>query len=214
MQLREWLAVNAPHLLGTKPVQGCARGWSGVAELDRQVGSNWPGAGLIEWVRPLESAGATSLLAQVALQRGRGLVGWVDRDQLDVESFPPGWLARLVWVRAGDELEAVRSAELLVRDGNFDPVVLDLGEGWWRVQARLPTGVWFRLGQVARQAGVRVVAVVPGKRNRVSGARLRVWCQGRRGVEEIGLSWGEGGCAAVRWEGEGGNEVDFAVSGS
>jgi hypothetical protein len=74
------------------------------------------------------SAGSALLihcLLRVAL-RERFFLALVDgRDSFDVQSTDSAALAHLFWVRCETAAQAVKSADLLLRDGNFPLVILD-----------------------------------------------------------------------------------------
>jgi len=68
--------------------------------------------------------------------------------------------------------QALRIADLLLRDGNLPTVILDL-QGCLESELRgIPNTIWFRLRNLAEQSGVRCLAFTPSPL--VSSAALRV----------------------------------------
>jgi hypothetical protein len=94
------------------------------------------------------SAGSALLihcLLRVAL-RERFFLALVDgRDSFDVQSTDSAALAHLFWVRCETAAQAVKSADLLLRDGNFPLVILDLILNAAEELRRIPATSWYRL---------------------------------------------------------------------
>ena len=78
------------------------------------------------------------------------------------DGFAPGavpaeMLRHLVWVRCRAPGEAFAAADILVRDGNYAVVVLDLRGCAERVLRRTPASTWYRLQRAAEASSVAVL---------------------------------------------------------
>lgn len=84
---------------------------------------------------------------------------------------------RLLWVRCGDGRQAVKAADLLLRDGNLPLVILDLQMLLPRELARIPGSTWHRFHRLAEESSVALLVVSP--RPLVEGARVRIAIRNR-----------------------------------
>src|SRR5881398_2912946 len=118
LNLRNLLAIRfpqAPMLVGTRLV-------TGLASFDQPIGGGLPNGAITELISPRASAGTASLihaLLQSAL-RNYYFVALIDgRDSFDPCALDHSSLRHLLWVRCTKALEAIKAADLLLRDGNF-----------------------------------------------------------------------------------------------
>jgi len=70
-------------------------------------------------------------------------------------------LARLLVVFCADALQAVKAADLLLRDGNIALIMLDLQAAPPRQLQRIPANTWHRLQRLAEQTTTAVVVLTP-----------------------------------------------------
>jgi hypothetical protein len=182
IRLQHWLKEHAPHLLstGVKPRSGRA---TGIDWLDQQLQAGLPEGSVSEWERKDLSTGMTALLLQMALQQVPRSVAWVDLDQLDPASVPSRLLPHLLWVRAGKPADVIRAGDLLLRDGNFPVVVLDVSGVPVREVRRIPASHWHRLSQVARHHGSWCWVMTPAAV--VGSAALRLRLAESRPLEDV-----------------------------
>jgi hypothetical protein len=73
------------------------------------------------------------------------------------EAVPGDMLRHLVWVRCRGPEQALAAADVLVRDGNYAAVVLDLRGCAERALRRTPACVWYRLQRAAEGGSVAVL---------------------------------------------------------
>ena len=102
---------------------------TGVPAVDDALGGGLPAGRLTELVSAAPSSGGQTVLARllVATRAARVRVALVDgADGFAPEAVPADALRHLVWVRGRDLADAMAAADLLVRDGNYAVLVLDL----------------------------------------------------------------------------------------
>src|SRR5436190_10037954 len=95
---------------------------TGVSQLDALLDGGFCKGGIVELVSERWSCGGTSLLLTIlrhaALeQRWSALID--GSDSFDPQSAGPQVLANLLWIRCRTAADAMRSADLLLRDGNL-----------------------------------------------------------------------------------------------
>jgi len=135
-----------------------------------------PRGAVTELTCPASGGGASLLLGGLlaASRAGGGRVALVDpHNAFDPDSFPATTLQHLVWVRCPTPDQALAAADLLVRDANFNRVVLDLRRLPEPALRRIPATHWHRLRLAAETAGNTLlvqtaVAAVPGTRLRLA----------------------------------------------
>jgi len=93
-------------------------------------------------------------------------------DAFDPWSAAPRALERTLWVRCTNPLQAVKAADLLLRDGNVPLVLLDLQMHPPREAARIPAHAWHRLRALAEKSGAALCVFTPCEL--VSCARARI----------------------------------------
>lgn len=148
---------------GHKPAGGVA---TGVPAVDDALGGGLPAGRLTELVSPIAGSGGQLVLAELftTTRRARQRVALVDAaDGFAPESVPPDALRHLVWARPADLAGALAAADVLVRDGNYAVVVLDLRGVARRELLGVPKGQWHRLHRAAesRPAAVLVQTTEP-----------------------------------------------------
>jgi hypothetical protein len=145
---------------------------TGIDVLD-QNGGLLKGA-ITELTSPHPSAGSGLLihcLLKVA-QRNRFFLALVDgRDSFDVETAEFNALAHLFWVRCENAGQAMKAADLLLRDGNFPLVVLDLIFNAAGELRRTPATSWYRLQRLVEVSSTAFL--VMSRHNLVPSARTK-----------------------------------------
>lgn len=128
----------------------------GVCDGGKNVGAE---VGLVrgKLVEVVSVGGGAGVVMRRFLEEAEGAVGLIDGgDGFDPTGVSDAVLGRLLWVRCGKVVEAVRAADLLLRDGNLRTVVMDLRLVPGRELAGLPMSVWHRLRMLAERGGVAV----------------------------------------------------------
>lgn len=197
IELRALLEARFPARIGEAGARVARE--TGLASLDAELGGGLPRGALVEVVRPRPGAGGATfihcLLSEAARRGGR--LALVDaHGRFDFEGLMPAILRSLLWVRAADASASVRAADLLLRDGSFPIVALDLADAPPGELNGLPASTWHRLAQAARQGDVGAVVLTPAPM--VSAAAIRVELDGRPNLDAFARRRGELG-AALPW---------------
>jgi hypothetical protein len=144
IDLRKLLAERFPQSF-TSPALRFA---TGLPLIDEAIGGGFPKSAITELSSPQVSAGSALLLYVLLekVQRDRSFLALVDgRDSFDPQPLGSQRLRHLLWVRCTKALDAVKAADLLLRDGNFPLVVLDLVLNPSGELRKIPSSNWYRL---------------------------------------------------------------------
>jgi len=160
ISLRHLLAERFPETQARRT--SATRIESGIACLDA-VG--WTSGSVVEVVGARAGAGVGLLLS--ALLEGQGqevlrMMALVDgADAFHPSGLSGAALERLLWVRCRDAQQAMRAADLLLRDGNLSWVLMDVQLQTERELRRIPAQVWHRLRMLAEKSGVAFCVFTP-----------------------------------------------------
>jgi hypothetical protein len=172
--LRQLLAERFPHLPST-PEDHFQTGQS---LLDTVLGDGLPKGAITEITSPGLSAGSASLIAALvrAAGKARYFMALIDgRDSFDPGPLGDGSLQHLLWVRCEKAIDAMKAADLLLRDGNFALVLLDLVLNSPNELQKIPQTNWYRLQRLVEPSSTTLV--VFSRRNMVASARLKLVLQ-------------------------------------
>ena len=166
--------------------RAAARLETGIAALDETLEGGLPKGALVEIVSPLPGCGASSLLVSL-LRKSAAASRWsalIDgHDHFDPASAGEAVLSCLLWVRCRTADEALRSADLLLRDGNLPIVVLDLRGNPETELRRIPTPQWYRLQRAIEPTGIAGLILTP--RPMIPCAQARLLLQNRLGLDAL-----------------------------
>lgn len=143
--------------------------------LDRIVGGGFPKSAITELISPRSSAGSASLIHQLlrSAQRDQHFIALIDgSDSFDPGSSDNSALRHLLWIRCRKAFDAVKAADLLLRDGNFPLVIVDLILNTPEELRKIPQTSWYRLQRLAE--AVPSVCLVMNRQSIVSSAQLKV----------------------------------------
>ncbi|MDB6169075.1 MAG: hypothetical protein JWM88_1939 [Verrucomicrobia bacterium] len=133
---------------------------TGVGPIDDALGGGLPPGQLTELVSTMAGSGGQLVLARllVTTRAERQRVALVDGvDGFSPESVPMDALRHLVWIRPRTLQEALAAADVLVRDGNYAVVVLDLRGMNERALLNTPKSLWHRLQRAAESRPAAVL---------------------------------------------------------
>jgi hypothetical protein len=154
--LRSLLAARFPE----KSRRPCGGVSAAVRAIDDALGGGLPAGRLTELVSAAPSSGGQTVVAKLlaSTQAARQRIALVDgSDGFAPGAVPDHMLRHLVWVRCRAPEEAFAAADILVRDGNYAVVVLDLRGCAERVLRRTPASTWYRLQRAAEGGSVAVL---------------------------------------------------------
>src|ERR1700709_883497 len=125
VDLRKLLAARFPQ--EPLPMASCLT--TGLIGFDQMLGGGLAKGAITEVSSVAPQAGSATLFAALLerAQRERSFIALIDgRDSFDPAAMRRAALRHLLWVRCHQASEALQAADLLLRDGNFPLVVLDL----------------------------------------------------------------------------------------
>jgi hypothetical protein len=131
-----------------------------VRSIDEALGGGLPAGQLTELVSAAPSSGGQTVIAALleAAQGARQRVALIDgADGFAPDAVPDDILRHLVWIRCRLPEEAFSVADILVRDGNYAAVILDLRGCAERALRRTPASTWYRLQRAAEGGSVAVL---------------------------------------------------------
>jgi len=126
------------------------------------------------------NAGSATIIAALLQRacRDRFFIALIDgRDSFDPPSGAEHALPHLLWVRCRKVAEAMSAADLLLRDGNFPLVILDLGLNPVTELRRIPSSNWYRLQRLVEPAPTAFLVLTP--RSMISSAQWKLVLENR-----------------------------------
>jgi hypothetical protein len=184
IQLRQLLTEQFPGSrvrLNEASTPGTSRGAVDPGAVDRQtdVRLHLAHGALTEIVAAKRGSGSALLLAALIQQalRENQFVALVDgSDSFDVTRFDGG-LSRLLWVRCRSADEALKAADLILRDKNLPLVLLDLAANPIAQTRRIPATAWYRFQRLVEHTSAACVVLTSSAM--VSAAHVRKVLSGR-----------------------------------
>ena len=172
LDLRKLLAERFPQ----PHVAPQARIATGLATIDDAIGGGLPKGGITELSSPNASAGTALLIHQLlqTAHQERRFVALIDgRDSFDPASAGDNArLRNLLWVRCTRAFDAVKAGDLLLRDGNFPVVILDLVLNTSEELRKIPQTSWYRLQRLAEPTSTAFLVLT--RRSMISSAQLKL----------------------------------------
>jgi hypothetical protein len=143
--------------------------------LDAITGGGFPKSAITEIISPRASAGSASLIHALlrSAQRDQHFIALIDgSDSFDPGSSDNSTLRHLLWIRCHKAFDAVRAADLLLRDGNFPLVIVDLVLNAPEELRKIPQTSWYRLQRLAE--AVPSSCLIINRQSMVSSAQLKI----------------------------------------
>jgi hypothetical protein len=171
IDLRNLLAERFPQPLSPPHLRLA----TGLPAIDELLGGGLPKSAITELSSPHVSAGTALLLyalLQNAHQAGYFLALLDGRDSFDPQPLGNSRLRNLLWVRCTRALDAVKAADLLLRDGNFPLVVLDLVLNPSAELHKIPQTSWYRLQRLVEAAPTAFLILT--RESIISSAQLKL----------------------------------------
>ena len=171
LDLRNLLAERFPHALSPPAIHLI----TGIFALDQATNGGLPKGGITELSSAHGSAGSASLIHALLqkAQRERYFLALIDgRDSFDPQPLGNLCLRNLLWVRCRQAIEAIKAADLLLRDGNFPVVILDLVLNLAQELRKIPQSSWYRLQRLVEPAPTAFLVLT--RRSIVNSAQLKL----------------------------------------
>ena len=171
IDLRKLLAERFPHPRNTAATHLL----TGLSFLDQPISRGLPKGAITELISPQISAGSASLIHALleAAHRDGYFVALIDgRDSFDPCALDNCSLRHLLWVRCTRALDAVKATDLLLRDGNFPLVIVDLVLNPAEELRKIRQTSWYRLQRLAEASPA--ACLVLSHQSMVSSAQLKV----------------------------------------
>src|SRR5215831_11815477 len=171
IDLRKLLAERFPHPWFTTASRLITR----LPFLDEPIRGGLPRGAITELISPGTSAGSASLIHALVhcAYRDNYFLALIDgRDSFDPCGLDNAWLQQLLWVRCSKAFEGVKAADLLLRDGNFPLVIVDLVLNGTDELRKIPQTNWYRLQRLVEM--VPTACLVLTRYEMVSSAQLKL----------------------------------------
>ena len=171
IDLRNLLTKRFPHPSCTT----AKRLVTGLRFLEESIGGGLPRGAITELISPGTSAGNASLIHALVhcAYRDNYFLALIDgRDSFDPCGLDNTWLQDLLWVRCSKASEAVKAADLLLRDGNFPLVIVDLVLNAPEELRKIPQTNWYRLQRLVEV--LPTACLVLTRYEMVSSAQLKL----------------------------------------
>lgn len=182
VDLRKLLAERFPQ----EPLTTGERFVTGVPSFDEALAGGLTKGVITELSSPRPNVGSATLFA-VLLQRAchdRSFVALIDgRDSFDPGSLEDSVLRHLLWVRCRQAKDAMQAADLLLRDGNFPLVVLDLVLNPLAELRRIPSSAWYRLQRLVEPAPIAFLVLTP--QSMISSAQWKLMLENRWTLPQV-----------------------------
>ncbi|MEY2480810.1 MAG: recombination protein RecA [Verrucomicrobiota bacterium] len=159
---------------------------TGLRPLDQVTGGGLPKGAITELISPHPSAGTGLLIYSLleTAQRNRFFLALIDgRDSFDPGGPGQVRLRHLLWVRCRQALEAVKAADLLLRDGNFPLVILDLVLNGMNELRKIPQTTWYRLQRLVESAPSAFLVLA--RHSVVSSAQIKLVLENRWALPDL-----------------------------
>jgi RecA/RadA recombinase len=177
VQLRELLAEKFPGLrLRADALAAKTRAvWrTGLASLDSTLHGGLAKSALTELTG--KTGCGSALVIHQLLRRANEtnqFVALIDGcDSFDAAALEQEVLSRLLWIRCRTANEAMKCADILLRDRNLPLVILDLKLNPAKELKKISATNWYRLQRIVEQGSTAVLVVTP--RAMVNGAESRI----------------------------------------
>lgn len=181
IELRQLLAERFPGLRTRADELSATRhaAWpTGLPQVDALHGGLPKGA-LAEIVAERRGSGSALLMTALihrALNENKFIAVVDGQDSLDVTQLGED-LSHLLWVRCHSADEALKAADLLLRDGNLPLVLLDLATNPAVQLRKIPATTWYRFQRLIEQTSA--ICVVMSPRVMVAPAQVRMTLSSR-----------------------------------
>ncbi|HEY2081358.1 MAG TPA: hypothetical protein VGI88_01130 [Verrucomicrobiae bacterium] len=188
IELRQLLAERFPGLRTRADELSATKHavWpTGLPQLDEPLRGGLVKGELTEVTAEQRGSGSASLMTALlhrALRENKFVAIIDGQDSLDVTQLGEN-LCRLLWVRCRSTDEALKAADLLLRDGNLPLVLLDLASNPAAQLRKIPATTWYRFQRLIEQTSAVCVVLTP--RVMVAPAQVRIALRSRFSLKAL-----------------------------
>lgn len=171
IDLRNLLAERFPHPSLTRLTHLI----TGLPFLDERIDGGLPYGAITELISLPRSGGSASLihaLVQCGYHNNYFLALIDGHDSFDPCRLDNAMLQHLLWVRCSKASEAIKAADIFLRDGNFPLVILDLVLNAPDELRKIPQTHWYRLQRLVEL--IPTAFLVLTRHEMVSSAQLKL----------------------------------------
>ena len=156
---------------------------TGLPQIDGLLDGGLPKSAITELISDGKTAGSALVVYAILRHAVPQWLAVIDgRDSFD----PPAIdfdVSHLLWVRCQQASEALKAADLLLRDGNFPLIILDLAFNPLGELRKTPATVWYRLQRLVEHKATALLALTP--RPMISSAKARLRLHGNFGLNDL-----------------------------
>ena len=182
IQIRDLLAEKFPGIriaAEPAPVRDTPIWETGLPALDNVLPGGLERGALTE-LCAAENAWGSALVLRQILRQAAATHQWMalidGADSFDPDSFDNSTLEHLLWLRCAKADQAIKAADIVLRDGNLPILVLDLALNSARELRKIPSSTWYRFQRLVENGAAAFLAITPTPM--VSSARQRVFLRG------------------------------------
>lgn len=157
IELRELIARHA----STPPPRETRGLLTGIKAFDHTIAGGLVTGGMVELVCLPHTIGGSSLMVAILRQLGRSSALIDGNDTFDPQSAGADVLKHLLWIRCRKTAEAIRAADLLLRDGNLPLIFLDLRGNSSTELRKIPGSTWYRFQRMLEPTAVALLVLTP-----------------------------------------------------
>jgi hypothetical protein len=182
IDLRNLLAERFPH----PSLAAATRLITGLPFLDEPMEGGLPRSAITELISPQTSAGSALLIHALihSACRNNYFLALIDgRDSFDPCGLDNPSLRHLLWLRCSKTYETIKAADLLLRDGNFPLVIVDLVLNAPEELRKIPQTNWYRLQRLVEM--IPTACLVLTRYEMIGGAQLKLVLQNSWNLESL-----------------------------
>jgi hypothetical protein len=186
IQLHRMLAEKFPGARLNLDAPAASHVPTGIAPIDDVCRGGLTKGALTEIVSGENSSGSATLIRQLIANAAHKnqIVTLIDgSDSLEVTRLPQNVLDRLLWVRCRSANDALKAADLVLRDRNLSLVLLDLKMNPDKQLQKIPATPWYRFQRLVEESSA--VCAVFTARPMVSPARTRITLRSQFSLETL-----------------------------
>ena len=134
---------------------------TGIESLDRPLDGGLRRGSITQLVAPLPSCGSASLLHDLieSMQASSQFVALIDGKNSFEPPYSTSVTNLLLWIRCENVTQAIRAADLIIRDGNIVLSILDLKQNEAHELRKVPATAWYRLQRVTAEIGTTLLLI-------------------------------------------------------